>query len=136
MVLIKHELTIIKKKKNYKMKKYWLKKVALFSLCFVAFVLVVGWVVMALWNAVLPAVAGFKEINFVQAIGILLLSKILFGGFHGKFGNRGNEDLKMKLKEKFGNMSPEEKENFKAEWKSRCRNRWHTKEAGVTEHQP
>lgn len=115
------------------MKKFWIKKASLFVLCFIAFVLVLAGVVMVLWNAILPAVTGLKEISFIQAIGILLLSKILFGGFNGRFGSRGNDDFKLKLKEKFGNMTQEEKEKFTSAWKSRCSNRRFTNETAVPE---
>ena len=43
-----------------------------------------GWLVMTLWNWLMPALFdGGKEINYAQAMGILLLSRILFGGFRG-----------------------------------------------------
>ena len=72
------------------MKKYWLKKGLLFLACFIAFALILGYVVMGLWNTILPAVLGVKTITYTQALGLLLLSKILFGGFHGGF--RGRKD--------------------------------------------
>lgn len=102
------------------MKKFWIKKGIMFLGCFIGFALLAGWVVMALWNAILPAVLSVKSITFLQALGILLLSKILFGGFKGGFSNRGRANFKMKLQEKFGNMTPEEKEKFQSEWRSRC----------------
>lgn len=45
-----------------------------------------GWVVMALWNWLLPELFGIREISYLQAMGVLLLSKILFGGFRGHCG--------------------------------------------------
>ena len=90
---------------------------------FIVLTLVVGLVVMGLWNAILPAVLGIKAITFVQALGILLLSKILFGGFHGGFKGR-KEQWRMKMQEKMGSMTPEEKEKFKSEWRNRCGSRW------------
>jgi len=42
--------------------------------------IVLGLVVMTLWNALLPAILGVKAIGFWQALGILVLSRILFGG--------------------------------------------------------
>ena len=90
---------------------------------FIIAMLVFGFVVMSLWNAILPGVLGVKAISFFQALGILLLSKILFGGFgRGGFG-RGHE-WKQQMKEKWSTMSPEEREKFKAEWKNRCGMRW------------
>ena len=90
----------------------------------IAAVLVFGFVVMGLWNAILPAVLGVKTITFLQALGILLLSKILFGGFGrggGPFAGRRHE-WRQQMKEKWGAMTPEEREKFKAEWKNRCGN--------------
>ena len=87
-------------------------------------VLVFGFVVMSLWNAILPAVLGVKAITFLQALGILLLSKILFGGFHGRSRWRGSPAWKEKMKQRFETMTPEEKDKFKAEWKNRCGGMW------------
>ena len=94
--------------------------------CFIAAFLVFGAIVMGLWNAILPAVIGVKTITFIQALGILVLSKILFGGFGNKGGFKGGggADWKNKMKEKFGSMTPEEREKFKAEWKNRCSSGW------------
>ncbi len=36
-----------------------------------------GLLVMSLWNALLPAILGVKAIGFWQALGILVLSRIL-----------------------------------------------------------
>lgn len=106
------------------MKKFWIKKVLMFIAFFIAAALLTGFVVMGLWNAILPAVLGFKAITFIQALGILLLSKILFGGFRGGYQGKGGQQWKMKMQEKMGAMTPEEKENFKTEWKKRCGGRW------------
>lgn len=47
-------------------------------------IVTLGWVVMVLWNWLLPALfVGVREIGYVQALGVLVLSKILFGGFRG-----------------------------------------------------
>ena len=39
-----------------------------------------SFIVMQLWNHLLPEIAGVRTINFWQALGLLILSKILFGG--------------------------------------------------------
>ncbi len=95
----------------------------MFLILFIAAVLLFGGVVMGLWNAILPAVLGVKAITFMQALGILLLSKILFGGFSGR-GWRGSPQWNQKMKQRWDNMTPVERENFKAEWKNRCGGRW------------
>ncbi|WP_300159564.1 hypothetical protein [Solidesulfovibrio sp.] len=47
--------------------------------------LVFGYAVMLLWNAVLPDVLGTSRIGYWQAVGLLLLARILAGGLgHGK----------------------------------------------------
>src|ERR1035438_6740135 len=43
---------------------------------------VFGYAIMSLWNWLMPAMFGLKTINFLQALGLLVLFKILFGGFH------------------------------------------------------
>ena len=42
-----------------------------------------GFVIMYLWNWLMPAIFGLTTITFWQAIGLGLLSKLLFGGFSG-----------------------------------------------------
>jgi hypothetical protein len=38
--------------------------------------------VMLLWNSLLPDIFGLKTITYLQAAGLLILAKILFGGFN------------------------------------------------------
>ena len=106
------------------MKKLWIKKGVMFLFIFIVAVLVFGLVVMGLWNAILPAVLGVKAITFFQALGILVLSKILFGGFMGGCRGHRGHDWKHKMKDKWDAMTPEEREKLKTEWKSRCGGRW------------
>lgn len=45
----------------------------------------IGWIVMTLWNWLMPLIFSLGEINYWEALGILLLSRILFGGHgHGR----------------------------------------------------
>ena len=95
-------------------------------LCVVLFAALFTFIVMSLWNAILPAVIGVKAITFWQALGILILSKILFGGFGGghKWKERGGQRLKERMMSKWGNMTEEEKEQFKNSWEARCGRPW------------
>ena len=105
------------------MKNYRISKGIMFFFIFIPAVFLFGFLVMWLWNAILPAVLGVKAITFLQALGLLVLSKILFGGFGGnRWG--GGYRWKQKMKERWSNMSPDERENFKAEWMNRCGGRW------------
>lgn len=113
-------------------------KVLMIIVIAAAAITVFGFVVMNLWNAILPAVLGVKTITFWQALGILVLSKILFGGFGrggGPFARR--REWRERMKEKWATMTPEEREKFKAEWKNRCggmrwgRQAWQEKDAAA-----
>jgi len=93
-------------------------------------VFVFGSAVMYLWNWLVPSIfTSLGPITFWQAIGILILSKILFGGFRGRGGWRGGCGCggygwrgrrHMQWKEKWMNMSEEDKAKLKEEWKKRC----------------
>jgi hypothetical protein len=48
----------------------------------VLFALFFGWLVMLLWNWLVPGLFGLKAISYWQAFGITVLAKILFSGFH------------------------------------------------------
>jgi len=100
------------------MKSFWFRKVACFIAIAIAGVFIFGSVVMLLWNALLPVLFHFPVISFWQALGLLLLTKILFGGFRGG-GPRGA--WKNKMKQRWMTMTPEEKEKFQQEWSNRCR---------------
>ena len=73
-----------------------------------------GWVVMSLWNATLVPATGAAIITFWQGLGLLVLSRILVGGFGSGSRRRGNN-----WRGKWMSMSPEEKVQFKEEWKQR-----------------
>jgi hypothetical protein len=89
-------------------------------ICLVAIgTLVFSGIVMLLWNALLPGLFHFPVITIWQALGLLILCKILFGGFRPGGGPRGH--WKDKMKQKWMNMTPEEKEKFKQDWGRRCR---------------
>ena len=102
------------------MKKYWFKKISMFVIFLIVACVFFSGMVMLLWNSILNPVLGVKIITFGQALGILVLSKILFGGFHG----RHKPQWKHQMKEKWEKMSPEQREKFKSEWKYRCSGRF------------
>ena len=55
---------------------------------FIIFVALGGLVVWWLWNWLMPELFGLRELTFWQALGLLALSRILFGGF-GRSGHNG-----------------------------------------------
>ena len=110
------------------MKKVFFVKKAIGILVFVfAFIVGLSFAVMAIWNNVLVPVLHVNVIGFWQALGIFGLAKILFGGFPGggRFGGRRHwgQHIENNMKQKWMNMSPEEREKFKERWKGRC-DRW------------
>lgn len=66
-------------------------------------------VVMLLWNVLMPDIFGLTTLSFWQALGVLLLSRILFGGFV-KGGCEKRQRIKNHLREKWQAMTPEERE--------------------------
>ena len=89
-----------------------------------AAVLLVGGVVMYLWNAILPDTTHFGALTYWQAVGLLILCRILFGNFSGgQRGGRGRPPFNEKSQEwrkKWMDMSDEERVQFKEQWKKRC----------------
>jgi hypothetical protein len=77
-----------------------------------------GFVVMQLWNWLLPALFGWKTIGFWQAAALLVLTRILFGGF----GRRGHMHgrWRARMRERWEQMTPEEREKFRAGLRGRC----------------
>ena len=81
-------------------------------------VTVFSFVVMGLWNRLIPAIFGLHAITFWQALGLLILSKILFGGFHGRPGFGGH--WRQRMMERWEQMTPEEREKFRAGMRGGC----------------
>jgi Ca2+/H+ antiporter, TMEM165/GDT1 family len=103
----------------------------------ILFIPLLGWAVMFLWNAVLPGVLGVKAITFWQALGIFALCKLLFGGFRGGGGRK--RAWGMKMREKWEQMSPEERQQWKQDMRHRCgqwKNAKGPGEAGTTSADP
>ena len=93
------------------MKRHFNKKVFFKILFFVlVFIAVISLIVLLLWNWLMPAIFNLPEINYLQAIGILILAKILFMGIGGKHSHRDHFKDKEYWKKKF-----DEYKNFSSE---------------------
>jgi Ca2+/H+ antiporter, TMEM165/GDT1 family len=95
-------------------------RILLFAPLAILGIIFFGWIVLLLWNAVMVPVLHVSVITIWQALGILVLSKILFSSFNG---GRGSQRSCMKQKMMWEQLTPEQKEKFKEEWKTR-RHRW------------
>jgi len=83
----------------------------------------ISFIVMELWNNILPLVLHVGAVTYWQAMGILVLCKILFGFGHG--GRKGAPWMRQRMMaERFKNMSAEEREQFKQKWQQRCGGKW------------
>ncbi len=88
--------------------------------------LLLGWAVQYLWNNILPPVLGVGVLTFWQAVGLLVLCRLLFGGFRGGRPGGwagGRRAGRTSPRERWMNMNDEERARFKAEWQQRCRPR-------------
>lgn len=105
-------------------------KSILMGLAFIAIFAAVIAVVMLLWNAVIPSVIGWSAINYWQAAGLLILSRILFGkfgrpgGHRGHFGKRCKHEDHGRLHERLHNMSREERKEYIRDRMNRHRDFW------------
>jgi hypothetical protein len=84
------------------------------------FVAIGGEVVKQLWNWLLPQIFGWRPITFWQALGILALCRILFGGprLHGS--DRARSTIRRRVAERLEHMTPEERERFRQGMRGRC----------------
>ena len=101
---------------------YGRRRFGFFPLLILMALALITFVVYWLWNNVLVTVTGVKTVTFWQAMGILVLSRILFGGF--KFGRPAggpNYGGGHPWREKWNQMNAEERVKFKNEWRSRWR---------------
>jgi hypothetical protein len=108
-------------------------KILKWTVVCVLFVFVFGFITMTLWNWIVPPVFNGNVISFWQALGLLLLSKILFGGFGGgRWGGRGAMGWKHRYYGKLSSMTPEERERFK----SRMKEKWCSSERNTSSTNP
>jgi hypothetical protein len=93
------------------MKWKWFFIVPLAILAMLLFIVIGGEVVLKLWNWLLPPLFGWRQINFWQAIGLLILCRILIGGsrWHGS----GRSSFRRRMAGRCKHRTPEEREQFR-----------------------
>jgi hypothetical protein len=102
-----------------------------------AFLSLISFVVMQLWNCLLPNILHVGVITFWQAMGVFILCKILFGFGRGKRGGGwgggpwgGSPWMRQKMQDRFQNMTPEQKEKFKQKMRDRACGPWGHRDGG------
>ena len=78
-----------------------------------------GQAVLQLWNLLMPEIFGLHPISFWQAVGLMALSWILFGGL-GMFRGRPMPYWRHRIAERLEHMPPEEREKLRQGLRRRC----------------
>ena len=86
-------------------------------LALAVFMAICGEVVMHLWNCLAPMLFGWRQITFWQALGLLVLCRLLFGGFGHGSGHSGSRRTR---NERWEKMTPEERERLRQSCGARC----------------
>jgi hypothetical protein len=94
----------------------WIAPLALSGM--LLFIAIGGVLVLQLWNWLMPALFGWHEITFWQALGLLALCRILFGRLGGPGFARSR--FRRRMAERWQAMSPEERERFRQGLRGRC----------------
>lgn len=102
--------------------KYRFLKAVKVVLMIAVFLAVIGFIVMKLWNWLVPAVFTGPMVSYWEALGLLVLARLLCGGFrpHGHGYGRGPFGDSWHARARWKEMTPEEREEFR----SRFRDRW------------
>src|SRR5213594_1320125 len=99
------------------MRRRWIFIAPLAILGLLLFIVIGGQAVRLLWNWLLPPLFGWRQITFWQALGLLALCRILFGGYGGR-GVRSR--VRRRMAERWERMTPEERERFRQGMRGRC----------------
>jgi hypothetical protein len=100
------------------MRRRWFFLVPAAILGIVVFCAIGGAVVSQLWNWLMPSIFGLRQITFWQALGLLALCRILFGGY-GLRGSR-RSSFRRRMAARWEHMTPEERERFRQGMSGRC----------------
>lgn len=79
---------------------------------------VAGFAVMMLWNGLVPSLFGGPTLGFWQAVGVLVLSRILVGGLRG---GGHHHHWRHRMREHWERMTPEEREHLRRFYRHHAR---------------
>ena len=117
---------------------HWFAKFFKGLFIFAFFMLVFGFAFLYLWNALIPDLFGGPTISYWQGIGLILLSKALFGSWSSggehkyKRHHRSKHHWKSKVRENWANMTEEERAEYRDNWKKHCRPGYKSKSDNVS----
>ena len=96
------------------MKKNWFLMGLKFTLGFILYFMVLAWVIMKLWNGLVPGLTGWSVLTYNKALVLLVLVRLLVG-----FKCLGGGFFKHKFGHKWSNLTPEERDKLRAKFKER-----------------
>jgi hypothetical protein len=112
------------------MRRHWPLFIPIALVGFAVFIFIGGEVVKSLWNWLAPPLFGLPLLGFWQALALLALCRILFGGFgmrggggphhRGRMAERMADRMADRFADRWQNMSPEERERFRQRVRERC----------------
>ncbi len=100
------------------MRKKWFFIVPAAMVGIALFIFFGGWCVTMLWNWILPPLFGWHQITFWQALGLLMLCRILFGGISGRGFHRSR--FRGRMGGRWERMTPEQREKFRQGMRGAC----------------
>ncbi|MCZ6520931.1 MAG: hypothetical protein O6848_05500 [Bacteroidetes bacterium] len=106
------------------MRSFAFYRITKFVLMVIAGTLIFSAIIMYLWNWLIPELFTGPTITMIQAIGLLILAKILFGGWgrgRGPLSYSNHHRWRKRFEEKWDNMAPQEREKFRHSFRSKCR---------------
>lgn len=80
----------------------------LMGIGFIGLIFLFGWIVMLLWNWLMPEIFGLTTITYWQGWGLLVLSSILFKGFPSSSGGDSSKKTDKKRKKELRKLMDEE----------------------------
>ena len=99
----------------------WVTRILKAILAIFTLVVIIGAVgegVEQLWNWLVPSLFGWRQITYWQAVGVLVLCRLLFGSWGGRGFHRGN--FRRRMSERWEHMTPEEREKFRQGMRHGC----------------
>jgi len=111
------------------MKSFWLKKALKLVFFGSLFLVAAVFGTMSLWNWLVPTLFHGPVLGFGQTLGLLVLSRILLGGWgRGGAGRarwvRGRAIWQQQAAAGMASLSPEAREKFRQQMQSRCASGW------------
>jgi hypothetical protein len=108
-------------------RKFWLLRGLRFFLFAALFVTAAVFLTQALWNWLMPDLFRLPAISLAQTFGLLLLSRILFGGLRGGYSGSWAQRRKAwqkRLASHIDDLGPEAREKFRQQMQNRCNKGW------------